>query len=312
LQRGCGMDFDAFIDDFDEETTLTEADRDYWTCFSLYDNGMILAAHAVMLRNIDNCVDLGEKQSDLYEKIKHEHTMASSKSCTLLSEEEWVQKGTPQQRADVGDSLQIFKHVKKDSTFLLETKVDMTSAECIALASRLEFSDSWMSVISESFLVRQLSRHTHLVCLLMENPISSYLEKQKMYVRIDTFDNTVFDKSLMVVVKPLTVADCYKYNINDHQQKPIIQFYAFSSVTFLFRDIKASDAQHTRTCAKIYVEDMKVFRYTPEYFNTIVCMRLFSKMCRLWADTARQLGDILYDEVPLAKLIAYIERGVAY
>jgi len=306
------MDFDAFIDDLDEETTPTEADRNYWTCFSLYDNGMIFAAHAVMLRNIDNCVDLGEKQSDLYEKIKLEHTVASSKSHAMLAEDEWVQKGARQKREDVGDSVQIFKHLKKDSTFLLETRVNMTSAECIALASRLEFGDSWMGAICESFFVRQLSRHTHVVCLLMHNPISSYLGKHKLYVRVDTFDNTVFDKSLMVVVKPLTAADCYKHNINDCQHETPPHFFAFSSVTFLFQDTKASDAQRTPTCAKIYVEDMKVFRYTPEYFNTMVCVRFFSNLCRLWADTARQLGDILYDEEPLAKLVAYMERGPAY
>jgi len=306
------MDFDAFIDDVDEVTKMTEADSNYWACYSLYDNGMIFAAHAVMLRNIDNCVDLGERQSELYENIKQEHTLAFSKCGQIGEVDDWAQKSTPQRLDNVEDTVKIFKHLNKDSTFLIETEMQVSSAECVALAARLEFTDSWLKGICDSFFVRQISRHAHVACLVMKNPISEYLGKQKMFVRVDQFDNTVFDKTMMIVVKPLTTADCYKYHINDHQHDAKYNYFAFSSLTFLFQDTKKSSSQYTRTCAKIYVEHMKIVRYTPEYFNSLACLRFFSKMCRLWAITARQLSDVLYDDDRLSRLVAYMERAPLY
>jgi len=36
---------------------------------------------------------------------------------------------------------------------------------------------------------------------------------------------------------------------------------------------------------------------------------LFAKMCKIWANTARQVGDMLYDGERLEKIVTFMEKS---
>jgi len=65
-----------------------------------------------------------------------------------------------------------------------------------------------------------------------------------------------------------------------------------------------------RTHAKIHVENMQIIRYSLAVINGMACVDFFAKTCRVWANTARQLSDVLYDGERLAKLFLYVENEI--
>jgi len=299
------MEIDDFMDQCEADDDCKHAK--YSECFALYDSGMIYACHQLMLKNIDNCVDLGPKQSRLYEAIKRQHTLVFNKSEKVKTLENWTESVVSESCKASDDTVKIYRNSENDATFLIDVQLDAASSQAIALASRLEFADSWMNTVSTSAFVRQLSAHSHIVCLTMKNPIWAYFGDNKVYVRIDTFDNILFDKTLLVMITPLSTAECKQYNLGGPKYQANARFFVFSSLTFFFTAVNSSSIVSARTTAKIYVENMKIVRYTPMFINNIACVDCFSKVCRLWAITARQLGDMLYEGERLSKLVNYID-----
>ena len=176
------MEIDDFMDQCEADDDCKHAK--YSECFALYDNGMIYACHQLMLKNIDNCVDLGAKQSRLYEAIKREHTLVFKKSEKVKTLENWTETTVSENCKSNDDIVKIYRNPENDATFLIDARLDAASSQAIALASRLEFADSWMNLVSTSAFVRKLSAHSHIVCLTMKNPIWAYFGDNKVYVRI--------------------------------------------------------------------------------------------------------------------------------
>jgi len=300
------MEIDDFVDQCEVEDD--RKNQRYSECYALYNNGMIYACHQLMLQNIDNCVDLGAKQSRLYESIKREHTLVYNKSEKVKTLENWNEAVVSESCKGSDDTVKIYQNSENNATFLIDARLDAASSQAIALASRLEFADSWIHAVSTSAFVRQLSAHSHIVCLTMKNPIWTYFTENKVYVRIDTFDNILFDKTLLVIITPLSTAECKQYHIGGPDYQANARFFVFSALTFFFTAVSSHSIVSPHTTAKIYIEHMKIVRYTPMFINNIACVDCFSKVCRLWANTARQLGDMLYEGERLSKLVDFLEH----
>jgi len=300
------MEIDDFMDQCEAEDD--HKNQKYSECFTLYDNGMIYACHQLMLKNIDNCIDLGPKQSRLYEAIKREHTLVFNKNEKVKTLENWTETAVSENCSSSDDTVKIYSNSANNATFLIDARLDAASSQAIVLASRLEFADSWMNLVSTSAFVRKLSAHSHIVCLAMKNPIWTYIGDNKVYVRIDTFDNVLFDKTFLVIVTPLLTAECKQYNIGGAEYQASARFFVFSALTFFFTAVSTNSIVSAHTTAKIYIENMKIVRYTPLFINKIACVDCFSKICRLWANTARQLGDMLYEGERLSKLVDFLEH----
>jgi len=300
------MDIDDFVEQCEQHNSVQS--KNYAECFALFNSGMIYACHQLMLKNIDNGVDLGAKQSNLYDAIKREHTLVFTKSEKIKTSDKWTESTVSEKGKGSDDVVKIYQDSENSSTFMIDLCLDAGPVQAIALASRLEFADSWMNAISTSVLVRQLSAHSHIVCLTVKNPIWTYFGDNKVYVRIDTFDNVLFDKVFLVVVTPLSTSECQRYRVGADSYIANSRFFAFTSLTFFFSGMSATPAMLSNTTVKIYVENMKIVRYTPMYINNIACIDCFSKVCRLWANTARQLGDMLYEGETLSKLVLFLEN----
>jgi len=300
------MDIDDFVEQCEQHNSVQS--KNYAECFALFNSGMIYACHQLMLKNIDNGVDLGAKQSNLYDAIKREHTLVFTKSEKIKTSDKWTESTVSEKGKGSDDVVKIYQDSENSSTFMIDLSLDAGPVQAIALASRLEFADSWMNAISTSVLVRQLSAHSHIVCLTVKNPIWTYFGDNKVYVRIDTFDNVLFDKVFLVVVTPLSTSECQRYRVGADSYIANSHFFAFTSLTFFFAGMSATPAMLSNTTVKIYVENMKIVRYTPMYINNIACIDCFSKVCRLWANTARQLGDMLYEGETLSKLVLFLEN----
>jgi len=281
----------------------------YDECYNFYNKGMIYAAHQLMLKNIDNALDLGGRQSRLYEAIKRDHTLVFSTSAVMKAAEKWTESVVSNKCRGVDDSIKNFASKSSAIDHLIEGQIDAGSFPLITLASRLEFADAWIGAISESKFVRQLSGNSHVVCLTVTNPVLSYLGGKVVYVRIDTFDNTLFDQTYIVILTPLTTAQCRKLKIGDARYVANSRFFAFSAVTFLFSSVSFPALESANTNVKIYVENMQVVRYAPIYLNNLACVDLFAKMCKIWANTARQVGDMLYEGERLEKIVSFMEKS---
>ena len=286
-----------------------ECARRYSECYDFYNKGMIYAAHQLMLKNIDNALDLGGQQSKLYEAIKRDHTLVFDKSAVMQAAEKWTESVVSDKCKGADDSIKIFVSKSSAINHLIEGQIDAGSFPSITLASRLEFADAWMSTISESNFVRQLSGNSHIVCLTVTNPFLSYLGGKMIYVRIDTFDNILFDQKFVVIVTPLTTAECRRLKVGDARYVANASFFAFSALTFMFSSVSFSALESPNTNVKIYVENMQVVRYAPVYLNNLACVDLFAKMCKIWANTARQVGDMLYDRERLEKIVTFMEKS---
>ena len=300
------MDIDDFVEHCEHQSEVQS--KNYAECFALFNRGMIYACHQLMLKNIDNSVDLGPKQSKLYDAVKREHTLVFTKSEKIKTSDRWTENTVSEKGKGSDDAVKIYQDSENSSTFMIDLCLDAGPVQAIALASRLEFADSWMNAISTSTFVRQLSAHSHIVCLTVKNPIWTYFGDNKVYVRIDTFDNVLFDKVFLVVVTPLSTSECRRYRVGACSYSANARFFAFTSLTFFFAGMSGTPAMLSNTTVKIYVENMKIVQYTPMYINNLACVDCFSKVCRLWANTARQLGDMLYEGETLSKLALFLEK----
>jgi len=298
------------IEDFVEQCENKEDDqtKNHAECVSLFDSGKIYACHQLMLKNIDNSLDLGPKQSTLYDAIKREHTLVFGKSEKIKTLEKWIEDTIFEKGKGSDDIVKIYHNNDGDSTFLIDLKLDAGPLQAIALASRLEFAHTWMNIVSTSHFVRQVSAHSHIVCLTLKNPIWKFFGDNKVYVRIDTFDNILFDKKYIVMVTPLTTSECQRYHVAGPKYEANTKFFAFTTLTFFFSSLSTTSSLSSETMVKIYVENMKIVPYTPLYINNIACIDCFSKVCKLWANTARQLGDMLYEGETLSELVLFLEN----
>jgi len=198
--------------DLVEEYQMLEqaCNEKYDECQGLYDKGMIYAAHKLMLQNIDNCCDLGVGQNTLCAAIKQEHTFLVHKSAQVLMEKSaktWTECVLFEKRKGV-DCVKICVSTKSATTFLIDVQLDAGLAHSIALALRLEFADTWLSSISTCSLVKQLLGHSHIVSVTVANPISSFLGGRVLFVRVDTYDNILFNEHYIVIITPLSTKEC--------------------------------------------------------------------------------------------------------
>jgi len=285
------MDNDDFVEPCELQSDVQS--QNYAECFALFYSVMIYACHQLMIKNIDNSVDLGPNQSKLYDVVKREHTLLLTKSATIKTSNMWSEGAVLEKGKSSDDVVKIYQDSKNSSTFMIELCLDAGPVQAIALASRLEFADSWMNTISTSTLVRQLSAHSHIFCLTVKNPIWTYFRDKKVYVRIDTFDNVLFDKVFLVVVTPLSTSECQRYRVGAGTYIANSRFFAFTSLTFFFSGMSGTPAMLSNTTVKIYVENMRIVCHTPMYINNIACVDCFSKVFKLWANTAQQLSDML-------------------
>jgi len=301
------MECDDLVEDCIQ--TETQCNFHYDECHRLYEGGILYAAHQLMLKNIDGCVDLGSKQSELYDCIKREHTLIFGKIQLLRSAEKWKKSSVSDKGKGIDDTVQIRASPDDATTFLVEAKLDAGAVQCIALASRLEFVDAWIKAISSSTFVRKLSGHSHVARVTVKNPILRMFGDNVLYVRVDTYNNLLFDQHHITVVSPLSVEDARKHNIAGEKYQACSRYFSFSALTFLFSSETGQTLQRSNANVKIYIEHMQILRYTPAYLNSIMCVDFIGRMCRHWATTARQLGDMLYEGERLADLVAFIDNS---
>ena len=301
------MDIDDFVEQCEQHNSVQS--KNYAECFALFNSGMIYACHQLMLKNIENCVDLGSKQSKLYDAVKREHTLVFAKSEKIKTSDKWTENTVSEKGKGSDDVVKIYQDSENNSTFMIV---------CVLMQDPCRPSHSHRdsnspirgrTLISTSAFVRQLSAHSHIVCLTVKTPIWTYFGDNKVYVRIDTFDNVLFDRVFLVVVTPLSTSECRQYRVGACNYSANSRCFAFTSLTFFFAgSMSGTPAMLSNTTVKIYVENMKIVQYTPMYINNIACVDCFSKVCRLWANTARQLGDMLYEGETLSKLALFLEK----
>ena len=309
-QRDCrvhSMECDDLIAEcvkFENECT-----NKFDNCNNLFDQGMVFAAHQLMLKNIDSCVDLGGRQSELYEAIKREHTFVFEKRQKMQTAFNWINSSSSEKGKGFDDAVKISTGRDNPNDFLMHTQLDAGTAQCTALASRLEFASEWIDAVSSSDFVCRISAHSHIACLTVANPIWRMFGGNVLYVRVDCYNNILFDSQYIVIIRPLNAQDADKYNISGAKSSSI--FLSFSAITFVFSTncgMTGPALAHTSANVKILVEQMQMMRYTPSYINNMACVDFFAKLCRHWANTARQLGDMLYDGDRLSKLVAFVEK----
>jgi len=290
-----------------------ECNGNFNDCNNLFDKGMIYAAHQLMLKNIDSCVDLGSRQSELYEAIKREHTFVFAKCEKMHKASNWVGSASSAKGKGFDDSIKIASAHDSPNNFLVDAQLDAGTAQCIALASQMEFTSEWIDAVSSSDFVRRISAHSHIACLTVTNPIWRMLGGKTIYVRIDCYNNVLFDAHYIVIISPLSVQDSEKYNIHGAQIGRM--FLSFAALTFVFSTtcgVAEPVLERTSANAKILIERMEMLRYAPSYINSVACVDFFTKLCRHWANTARQLGDMLYDGDRLSKLSAFIDKQALF
>jgi hypothetical protein len=286
-----------------------ECDARYLECHGLHDRGMVYAAYQLMLKNIDGCVDLGGRQSELYTDIKRDHTLVFEKCQHLHTAQQWTTCSVSDKGKGIDDAIKIRSSHTHANCFLIDAQLDAGLRQCIVLASRLEFADAWIKAVSSAVFVRQLSGHSHVVRVTVSNPFLSVLGGTTLYLRVDSFDNQLFDQKYIVIVSPLSAADAAQHNIGgDKYQSRSARLFSFSSLTFVFAG-STGDAKAFGTNVKIFIEDMQIVRYTPTYLNSFVCVDFFARMCRHWANISRQLGDMLYDGERLLNLVKFLETS---
>jgi len=239
----CRMSVD--IDDFVEHR---ERQSDvHAECFALFNSGMIYACHQLMLKNIENCVDLGSKQSKLYDAVKREHTLVFTKSEKIKTSDKWTENTVSEKGKGSDDVVKIYQDSENNSTFMIV---------CVLMQDPCRPSHSHRdsnspirgrTLISTSAFVRQLSAHSHIVCLTVKTPIWTYFGDNKVYVRIDTFDNVLFDKVFLVVVTPLSTSECRQYRVGACSYSANSRCFAFTSLTFFF----AGSMSGTPLCCRI-------------------------------------------------------------
>jgi len=309
------MEDDELVEECQQQHAL-ECTQSYDECHRLYDSGMINAAHQLMLANIENCRDLGPEQNVLYSQIKQTHSFVCSKTMQIAAGPPltWAQYSLSGKRKGVDDSITLSTSTVKAATFLIEAQLDVATKQSVAVASRLEFADSWMlHCVSESAYVRRLSGYSHIARLTIANPVSSYFSGKLVYVRVETFNNSLFNDEIVVVMSPLSALECLTHNVAnapDNKYVPRVHFFTFSAITFVFSSAALSADAAVQTHVKILVENMQILPRAPSYLNKMACCDVFAKMCRLWANTARRISDMLYDGATLAKLVDFVESSV--
>jgi len=303
----CGMDCDDLVEDC--IASERECDARYLECHGLHDSGMVYAAHQLMLKNIDGCVDLGSRQSELYTAIKRDHTLVFGNCRQVHDAQQWTTCSVLDKGKGIDDAIKISTSSTHANNFLIDAQLDAGLAQCIVLASRVEFADAWIKSVSTAVFVRQLSGHSHVARVTVSNPFLSVLGGTTLYLRVDSFDNRLFNQQYVVIVSPLSAADAAQHRIaGDKYQGAKARLFSFSSLTFVF--VGATGAANVMaTDVKIHVQDMQIVRYTPAYLNSFVCVDFFARMCRHWANIARQLGDMLYDGGRLLDLVKFLETS---
>ena len=299
-------------DDFVDECVQLEKDSNlkFDECNHLYEEGMVFAAHQLMLKNIDCCADLGGRQSELYDAIKREHTLVFEKRNLIDTAYNWIECSSSEKGKGIDDSVSISAHRDNALTFLVHAQLDAGATPCIALASRLEYADEWIDAVSTSAFVRKVSEHSHIACLTITNPVLRMLGGRVLYVRVYCFNNILFDGHYVVIVTPLSLADAQEYNVMGAQKTGVMRFFCFSTLTFIFSSVTGalgSPQARSNANVKICIENMQIMRYTPAFFNSMICIDFFCRMCRNLANTARQLGDMLYEGDRLLKLVAFLD-----
>jgi len=284
-----------------------ECDARYDECHRLYDRGMVYAAHQLMLKNIDCAVDLGSRQSKLYADIKKDHTLVFEKCQQVHTAKKWTKCSASEKGKGFDDAIKVHTSSAHTNSFLIDAQLDAGLGQCFVLASRLEFADAWIDSASCCAFVRKLSGHSHVVRVTVKNPFLSVLGGTTLYLRIDSFDNHLFDQQYVVIVSPLSAADAAEHGIGGDKYQSSVRFFSFSSLTFVFDG--ATDTSFI-TNVKVYVNNMQMVRYTPAFLNSFVCVDFFARMCRHWANVARQLGDMLYEGERLAKLVSFLETSL--
>ena len=303
----CSMDCDDLVEDC--IASEQECDARYLECHGLHDRGMVFAAHQLMLKNIDTCVDLGSRQSELYSDIKRDHTLVFAKCQQVHDAQQWTACSVSHKGKGIDDAIKISTSSTHVNSFLIDAQLDAGLAQCVVLASRLEFANTWIKAVSTAVFVRQLSGHSHVARVTVSNPFLSVLGGTTLYLRVDSFDNRLFDQQYIVIVSPLSAADAAKHGIaGDKYQGSAARLFSFSSLTFVFVGARGA-ANIMATDVKVHVQNMQIVRYTPAYLNSFVCVDFFARMCRHWANIARQLGDMLYDGERLLDLVKFLETS---
>jgi len=112
-----------------------------------------------------------------------------------------------------------------------------------------------------------------------------------------------------MLVTPLSTTECQKHELGGATYQVNSRFFALLALTFFSSEISLNSTNSPQTAPKISVKNMHIIRYTqaPNIINHIACLNCFVKVCRLWANTATQLGDMLYNGECLSKLVSYVE-----
>ena len=201
-------------------------------CNNLFDQGMVFAAHQLMLKNIDSCVDLGGRQSELYEASKREQAFVFEKHPKMQTAFNWINSSSSDKGKGFDDAVKISTARDNPNDFLVDTQLDAGTVQCTALASRLEFASEWIDAVSSSDFVRRISAHSHIAYLTVANQIWRVFGGKILYVRVDCYNNILFDAQYIVIIRPLSARDADRYNISGAKSSRI--FLSFSALTFVF------------------------------------------------------------------------------
>jgi len=87
-------------------------------------HAMIYASHQLMLKSIDSCVDLGAKQSQLYEAIKREHTLVFNKSEKVKTLENSTETVVFESGVGNDDTVKIYRNSENEAIFLIDARLD--------------------------------------------------------------------------------------------------------------------------------------------------------------------------------------------
>jgi len=124
------MDIDDFVEQCEQHNSVQS--KNYAECFALFNSGMIYACHQLMLKNIDNGVDLGAKQSNLYDAIKREHTLVFTKSEKIKTSDKWTESTVSEKGKGSDDVVKIYQDSENSSTFMIDLSLDAGPVQAIA------------------------------------------------------------------------------------------------------------------------------------------------------------------------------------
>jgi len=271
----------------------------------LFDEGRVNEAYNMMIRNIDKSVDMGPEEAELYAEIKAKHTLLVRKMELVRDKTMWKTYSSVSKTSLNADGLRICVAKNGKRNFLVEVDLDCARIPGQALVNKLEFADSWLEGISSSKLIKKINENSHIVLLLVANPLLSYFPVTPLYVQVDFFDESNTKENMnVVVVTTLSHSDCEKHKIAMATPLAPGRFFVFSALTFVILNCEE------RTKAKVLVQNMQSTPYIPRFLNTVMCVDLFISFCALWADTGRKLEEEVHDGIKLARLAEYLTPNI--